>query len=548
MQRFHLAGATLVVAAISILLSGGSTAHGVPELTSDVAVTGGVIKGTTSERDQSVQVYRGIPYAAAPIGDLRWKAPQPLGSWEGIREATAFSDACMQPVSTGGFYSSGEISMDEDCLYLNVWSAAVEADEKRPVMVWIHGGSLRTGRGSTTTYNGASLADQGVVLVTINYRLGPLGFLAHPGLSAESPDGISGNYGVLDQIAALQWVQDNIASFGGDPDNVTIFGESAGSWSVCYLVATPLAKGTFHKAIAESGGCFRPHAHLDVAAPGTGGFRGPPQSAHDGGLAFAESLSVTGDGAEAVQALRALSADEILAIRFRGSRAIVDGKVFPKTMYDIFAADEQNDVAVIVGSNADEGTTLMRGIPEVDAAGYEAAVRERGGKYADALLKAYADDAAISLKRAQQQMGSDTGFAWEMRTWARLSEQSGKPTWLYMFTQAPPLDDGTRGFGAYHAAEIIYAFDNLDTRDVNWDDTDVAVAAAMSGFWTNFAKTGNPNGPGLPEWPGFQTESDLALEIGPEIFVIANLRKEKLDIIDAQQADRRAEAVTEDQE
>ena len=310
------------------------------------------------------------------MGDNRWRAPVAQASWEGTRSATTFGPACWQRLTPeSSIYTRGELDRDEDCLYLNVWTAAADATEARPVMVWFHGGGHTGGWGSAKIFDGAALAEQGVVLVTINYRLGPFGFLAHPALTAESPHAASGNYGLLDKVAALEWVRDNIAAFGGDPGNVTIFGQSAGSWSVCYLMASPLAAGLFHKAIGHSGGCFR-------------GGRPDLSGAHEAGLAAAAELGVEGDGAEALTALRSLDAEAVLDSRL-GSGAIIDGWFMPGPAREIFEAGEHNDVPVIVGALANEGTTLYANMPERTAAELDAMLREQYGEHADALLAVY---------------------------------------------------------------------------------------------------------------------------------------------------------------
>src|SRR6266404_3557411 len=315
-----------------------------------IKVDGGLISGTTAD---GLGSFKGIPFAAPPVGDLRWKAPQPVVAWEGVRQCDSFGPECPQaPYPAGSMYASPPQKQSEDCLYLNVWTAA-RSGEKRPVMVWIHGGALTRGSGANRVYDGTAFAKKGVVLVTINYRLGPLGYLAHPELTSESPRHSSGNYGVLDQIAALKWVQTNIAVFGGDAKNVTIFGESAGSWSVNTLVATPLAKGLFHRAIGESGGSFGPMPYLKED-------RNKIASAEKVGVAFAKAA-----GADSIKALRELPAEKIVDVfnndaegkKFR-TQPCVDGWVLPDEIRNIFARNTHNDVPVIVGSNANEMTPL----------------------------------------------------------------------------------------------------------------------------------------------------------------------------------------------
>ncbi len=512
---------------------GGATAAEAAD--PNVAVTtAGPVRGETVD---GVRIFRGIPYAAPPTGDLRWLPPEPPAPWEEPRDALAFGTPCWQP-RLEGFYDRGPIERSEDCLYLNVWTRA-KADEAMPdgagmpVMVWIHGGALQIGHGHLPMYDGGALADLGVVLVSVNYRLGALGFLAHEGLSAESPHRVSGNYGVLDQIAALTWVRDNIAAFGGDPDNVTIFGESAGSWSVCYLYTSPLAKGLFHRAIGQSGGCFAPHPQLaEDSAAG--------QSGHAAGASLSELLA-TPD----IAALRAVPA-EILYAKIaeaswnQGGRIVyVDGHVFPQPMSALVAAGQHSRVPVLLGSNADEGTTLFMDMPALDEQAWRQSVAAAWGEQADEILDAYAEDAAPGIETAQQQLLSDQYFAWEMRTWARAHVAHGDPAWLYYFTHVPDLggEHGT-ALGAFHAAEIPYVFGNPHLGFGDGGEalaprsSDLEVARLTTGYWTNFAKTGNPNGDGLPTWPSYAAETDLALEIAEQPQTIAGLRKAKLDVMD----------------
>ena len=357
----------------------------------------GTLEGEHVTGDDGVLVFRGVPYAEAPVGDSRWRAPVAKASWEGTRSATTFGPACWQRLTPeSSIYTRGDLDRDEDCLYLNVWTAAADATESRPVMVWFHGGGHTGGWGSAKIFDGTALANKGVVLVTINYRLGPFGFLAHPALTGESPHASSGNYGLLDKVAALEWVRDNIAAFGGDPGNVTIFGQSAGSWSVCYLMASPLAAGLFHKAIGHSGGCFR-GGRPDLAA------------AHEAGLAAAAEVGVEGDDAEALTALRALDAEAVLDSDL-GSGAIVDGWFMPQPAPAIFEAGEHNDVPVIVGALANEGTTLYASMPERTETELVSMLREQYGEHADALLAAYEPEVQESTKWGAQAIQADRSF------------------------------------------------------------------------------------------------------------------------------------------
>ncbi len=483
--------------------------------TDPVRTANGPVSGAPGT-DPAVRVYKGIPYAAPPIGDLRWKAPKAPVSWTDVRETTKFSPICMQtPYSKSSLYYREPEPMSEDCLYLNVWTAGRSARDRRPVMVWIHGGALTRGSGSTPTYDGEALAKKGVVLVTINYRLGVFGFLAHPELTKESDRNASGNYAFLDQIAALEWVQKNIAAFGGDPKRVTIFGESAGSWSVNYLMATPLARGLFQRAIGESGGAFGPMKTLSQV--------------EETGVRFAH-----GTGADSIAALRAKPAEEILKASAGSSfPPNVDGWMLPTDVYTIFKEGKQNDVPLIVGSNADEGKSLTSWPATAHAQLFTEQARARFGADADKALKVYPADTDEQAKESFYASLRDVTFGWEMRTWARLETKTGKSkAYLYYFSRVAP-GPGRERYGAFHASEIAYVFDNLEPNGPrNYNDTDRKLADMMSSYWVNFATTGDPNGKGLPRWPSYQRSSDTALELGDRVQPIADLHKQALDFLD----------------
>jgi para-nitrobenzyl esterase len=465
----------------------------------EVKTDGGLLAGSMAG---DVRVYKGIPYAAPPVGKLRWRPPQPAAAWQGVRDATKFSPACPQARSAD---NAPEASQSEDCLCLNVYTAAKTARERRPVMVWIHGGSLANGSGSL--YDGAALARKGVIVVTINYRLNVFGFLAHPALSAESAHKSSGNVGLLDQIAALEWVRRNIAAFGGDANNVTIFGESAGSWSVNLLLATPLSKGLFHRAIGESGGEFEPNPHLSKSMPGQ-------ESAEAIGARVLARLGC-GQAADPLACAREKKTEDVLAAIANGFRAqpCVDGWFLPAEVHAIFAARKQHPVPVIVGFNADEGAQFAARMTPATAEEYTLAIRRQFGAFADEYLKLYpAGSRDVMLDSAARRF-RDERHTWKMLTWARMMEPMKSGVWLYYFTQVAP----DSRFGAHHAAEIIYVFDNLHRRQAAWTEADKRVAHAMSSYWVNFAKTGDPNGAGLLHWPRYETKRDPYLEFGPEI-------------------------------
>lgn len=439
----------------------------------------GLVSGSPASTPE-VRVFKGIPFAAPPVGDLRWREPKPAAGWDGVRKADEFSPVCIQ--DTG---SRDSQKMSEDCLYLNVWTGAQSARDKRPVMVWIYGGGYYRGSGSLPMYDGEALARKGAVVVTFNYRLGPLGFFSYPELTKESDRRGAANFGVMDALAALRWVQKNIAAFGGDSKRVTIFGESAGSGMVANLMTVPQAKGLFQRAIGESSAWATTRvARLSTLA-----------EAEQAGTKFAASL-----GAHSLADLRAQPA-EALRTDGRGSAPVVDGWLIPEDPGKIFAEGKQIPVPVLVGSNRDEsfgGNT--RG-----AESFTERARNRFGDLADAFLQLYpasSDDAAFAAGRDE--------MAFVMRNWARLASASGKAkSFVYYFTQQPPPAPNARGplaatfhGTAIHTAEILYVFNHLDDRRA-WTDADRQVADAVSSYWVNFAARGDPNGKGLAKWTAY---------------------------------------------
>ena len=509
----------IVALAISLAVSGQAVS------TNDtVKVEGGLISGTVAD---GVRTFKGIPFAAPPVGELRWKAPQAVVPWQGVRQSDAFGPECPQaPYPAGSMYASPPQRQSEDCLYLNVWTAA-KTGQKLPVMVWIHGGALTRGSGANRTYNGAAFARKGVVLVTINYRLGPLGYLAHPELTNESPQHSSGNYGVLDQIAALKWVQKNIAAFGGDARNVTIFGESAGSWSVNALVATPLAKGLFHRAIGESGGSFGPMSYLKED-------KARLTAAEKVGVAFAKAA-----GADSIKALRAVPAEKIIDVfnndtegkKFRTSPN-VDGWVLPDEIRNIFVQGKQNDVPVIVGSNANEMSTLT--VPAMVPKTIEDYRKRIEPLYGEATRDF---DALYPVKSdsdvASAYLGSlrDVTFTLPMRTWARMTATGRSKAYLYFFSRVPPNPNSSY-LGAYHAAEIAYVFNNLNPQNTMLQEVDRKLAETMTTYWVNFAKTGDPNGKGLPRWTPYNEKDEPYMDFGDVVQVRQHLLKSQLDFLE----------------
>jgi para-nitrobenzyl esterase len=472
-----------------------------------------------------VRVFKGIPFAAPPVGDLRWRPPQTAKNWNGVRVADKFSANCMQRQAGGGAFPpyGGDRSateMSEDCLYLNVYTSAASANDKRPVMVWIHGGAYTSGAGAI--YQGEELARKGVVVVTVNYRLGVFGFLAHPELTKESSNHSSGDYAFLDQIASLKWVQKNVAAFGGDPSRVTIFGESAGSWSVNNLVATPLAKGLFQRAIGESGGQFTITRTL--------------ADAEQAGARFAENA-----GASSLSALRAMPAVALNSASGFQTSATVDGWVFPQDVMSIFKAGKQNDVPVIIGSNANEGSIFTQ--ETVTGASFKEQMERQYAADAQAALKLYPFTTDQEARAAQAASMRDRTFGWEMRTWARFQTQTGKSkVYLYYLSHVPPLPNAA-WLGAQHGAEIPYAFNwpnGKHSTMVPWTENDRKLGDQVSSYWVNFATTGDPNGKDLPKWNAYSVKDDQLMGFADAPAMIGVPNKAALDFLDGATARARA--------
>ncbi len=474
-------------------------------LTTVVRTENGEIRGTMNS-DSNVFIYRGIPFAAPPVGELRWKAPRPHKNWEGILECTEFEASAMQstPVPfmmwTDEFIAPPE-PLSEDCLYLNIWTAAGSPDGKLPVLVFIHGGAFTGGSGSVEIYDGEEMAKKGVVFITVNYRLGVIGFLAHPELSAESPNHVSGNYGLLDQVEALKWIQRNIASFGGDPDNVTIAGQSAGAFSVNFLVASPLAGGLFHRAIAESGGAVMP-------ANAMGGSNNL-EDAEKAGLEFQERA-----GAASLAELRSKPAQELIAIRGMSS-PVIDGYLLPDKLYNIFSEGRQNDVPVLMGWNENEaffGGSLL------DAENYRKRSMETYGEHADRFMELFPADNDSVAFLSQRTLSILQSFGLQSYIWMKLQNETGKSrVFMYHFTRSVPYGEGQQAFGAFHTGEVPYAYNNLHMSNRPWTDTDYELADRMSSYWANFTGNGDPNGEGLPLWPACETPGCQTMYLGENI-------------------------------
>ena len=487
------------VLALGVSLLVAASAYGQP-----VKIETGVVDGTVEE---GLRIYRGIPYAAPPVGDLRWRPPRPAAKWDGVRAATEYGRACVQTNPAIAKLAPPS----EDCLFVNVWTPATRAGARLPVMVWIHGGGFTAGTPAEQLYHGEWLARKGVVVVSVGYRLGVFGFLAHPELSAESDRRVSGNYGLLDMIAGLQWVQRNIAAFGGDPGQVTIFGESAGAIAVSQLCASPLARGLFHRAVSQSGGSFGPVSAGGGAGENMQGLR----TAEQAGAAWATSL-----GAASAAVLRTWPAEKLqeASRRERGlSWPIADGWVIPGDQYGLYEAGRYHDVPVLIGYNSDEGATF--GAPASQDA-YVAGVRQRYGPFADKLLAAYPGGDTPAAKKTARDLTRDTAFGWHTWTWARLQKKTGKsPVFLYYFDEHPdyPADSPRAGFGAAHASELPYLFRQLREHGrPPATPKDEAMSDLLRTYWTNFAKTGDPNDTGLPAWPVFSNAGPRMLHVASD--------------------------------
>jgi para-nitrobenzyl esterase len=473
---------------ISLLAALLITKFVIAQQPSPIKIEEGLVQGTI---ENGLTVYKGVPFAAPPVGDLRWKAPQPASKWEGVRLADKYAPAPMQ----GGNPPSGK---SEDCLYLNVWTPAKSASEKIPVLVWIYGGGFGGGSTSDPNHDGANLAKKGVVLVTIAYRVGILGFLAHPELSAESSGKTSGNYGLLDMIAALKWIQINIAAFGGDPKKVTIFGESAGGIAVSMLCASPLAKGLFHGAISQSGGSFGPPRLTTY--PGEN-----MKLLHDAesvGVAYAKTAGVS-----SIADLRKIEADKLPPGR---GWPIIDGYVIPDDQYKLYEAKKFNDVPILVGYNSDEGASFS---PPKTPEDYIKAVNTRYGKFAADLIKAYPVGTTTVPKTARD-LARDAAFGWHTWSWARLHSKTGKTkAYFYYFDQHPdyPKDNPRYGYGSYHGQDVSYVFQHLNPNNPQANSTDGQISEAMATYWTNFAKYGHPTGKGVPQWPAFSDTNPIVM-------------------------------------
>ncbi len=519
------------IAAALVILTVLAASPVVAQVT-EVSVTSGRVAGVVAN---GIASFKGIPFAAPPVGELRWKAPQPVKPWTGVKQATTYASSCMQDEMFAKLFGATS-GLSEDCLYLNVWTPAKSASDALPVMVWIYGGGFVGGMTGVPAYDGARLAEKGVVLVSVAYRVGAFGFLAHPALSKESGKG-SGNYGLQDQIAGLRWVKENIARFGGDPSRVTIFGESAGGISVSMLTASPAAKGLFQRAISESGGSFAPPKYANE-----GGQSVPPlRVAEATGQKFLMKL-----GAADIAAARALPADKVMAAQGPGMATtdafwpVLDGDVLPGDQYELYTAGRFNDTPVLIGTNSDEGGLFAQ--PGATPQRFESAVRAGYGKYAEALLAAYPHGTPPEAAQAEKDLFRDSVFAWNTWAWAKLQSQKGKgKAYVYYFDHRTMRSVN----GANHGDEITYVFRNLNVGGVLGPPSprpeDVAMSDLISSYWVNFAKTGDPNGAGLPVWPAFTSADQRAMHFDTKSSARAVPNMTPMTALDAYYAWRRDE-------
>jgi para-nitrobenzyl esterase len=489
-----------------------------------VRTEAGLVAGAKSA-DGKVMMFKGIPFAAPPVGELRWKEPQAVSPWKGVRKATEFGARCMQAriFADMVFRDSGP---SEDCLYLNVWTPGTSAKTKLPVMVWIYGGGFQAGATSEPRQDGEHLAHKGVVIVSMNYRLGIFGFFSHPGLTAESGHHASGNYGLMDQAAALKWVHENIAAFGGDPNEVTIFGESAGSFAVSALMASPLSKGLIRAAIGESGAFFGKT------------LRAKPLAASERrDTVFAESL-----GLKSLGQLRGVSAEKLLEASRSGNdndrfRPNIDGYFMPANPSEIYGKGEQAHVPLMAGWNRDEGSyQQFFGTEQLSKENYLAKIRQLFGEAAPEALKLFPGGSDEEVKRSAALLSTADFTALGTWKWLEMQLQTGEaPVYRYEFDQVPPASEGHAAEAglAYHSAEIEYVFGTLDWKKIKWRPEDYKLSEQMGMYWTNFAKTGNPNGVGLGAWPIYIRKSGYqVMHLGAAPRAMADKQREQFVFLD----------------
>lgn len=486
---------------ITIILSFGHLQASFGQ-TKPIKINSGLISGTISKSGE-VKIFKGIPFAAPPTGNLRWKEPQPVKPWKGVRKCVDYGPNAVQekPIPSGAYGAEILIPADgkisEDCLYLNVWTPVKHMGKKKPVLVIIHGGGFTAGSGSISLLDGEAMARKGLVVVTINYRLGIFGFLAHPALTKESLHHTSGNYGILDQISAFKWIKENIAAFGGDPSNVTADGGSAGSCAMLTMIASPLGKNLFRRAISESGPLFKPNECRVL------------KEAEQEGI-----NAMTRKGALTIKEMRALSADELLK-EDRLRLPVVDQYVLPDQILNIFTEGKQNGVDLLIGYN--EGDEDF-GRPISSAVEFVAAAQRKYQDRAIDFLKIYPANTDEQAARSQILLSRDRVFAWGNYQWARSQSANGKhQIWYYYFSREAP---GPPHYGAFHGCQGAYALHNLHRWNRSFDVWDRTLSQIMSDYWVNFAASGNPNRNDLPGWPAFNEAETKIIEFGNDVKVI----------------------------
>lgn len=500
------------------------------DVSTKVSLTDGLIQGY---QDNDLKVFLGIPYAEPPIGPLRWAPSKKKLPWEGVLDVKKNENICFQPKMPTEFYDRDPDvkNMSEDCLTLNVWTRANDINQKLPVMVWIHGGALVWGSGCE--YKGDEITKKGVILVTVNYRLGPLGFYAHPELSAEN--GTSGNQGFRDQIAALEWVKENIAKFGGNPDNITIFGESAGSWSVNVLQASPLSRGLFHKVIGQSGARLIPLTHINQKAPYS-------DSAENLGVILSKVMS---DSREpSLQELRKLSPKQIIqniekdplySTQF-DSLTIIDGEVIPEDISIIFKKGNQADVPVLIGSTADEAITFDPKMlnPGLSMMSYmdltNSSIYDILPEIDEEIFQYYPVENEEQAKESWIGFTTDAMFTAQMQKWGYLMSTVDSPAFLYLWNWHPTVN-GSKALKAFHAAEVPYVFGTMDFFDIEDSKEDREFSNLMIEIWTNFAKTGNPSVEDKIEWPVFKADSQEYISLSYKVEKKEYFRSKKVQLI-----------------
>lgn len=499
----------------TVRAAGGSD----PRPTTEVDTREGPVRGVVND-SRTVEIFAGLPYAKPPVGDLRWRAPEPPVPRDEVLVADRFTAVPVQSTSTFFTRALSQLvdaplegtllnpyPVSEDSLSLNIWRSTQPTSPELPVLVYIPGGGFTTGSSALPLYDGEALASRGDILtITINYRLGVLGFLAHPDLAAESGYDASGSYGILDQMAALEWVRDNIAAFGGDPDRVTIAGESAGGESVCILGASPLSEGLFDGIIAGSGACMGTTGDTEE-----GDQFDTRSAAEDAGVSLSEHL-----GGATIEEMRAMPVDRIVeaAAAVPGHwRPSIDGRVLPASPSEIYGSGLQHDVPILVGSNADEASLALASPPDVDEVEYVSTASGTYGDLADRFLDLYPGATREQALTSTLAAETDKVMTRAMFRWAHLQSQSGTaPAYLYFFSHTPP-EKGLEKYGAYHGAEVAYAYDNLGAdHDAQYTEADHLLRDQMSGYWVAFARTGDPNTLGLPPWPAAASARDHVME------------------------------------